>query len=55
MLGEIMKPPAEMQEGPEALARFEDTMRAIFSKRKPDAAPAKQRKPAPKKSGKRSA
>jgi hypothetical protein len=29
-----MKPHAEMNEGPEALKRFEDTMKAIFSKRK---------------------
>jgi hypothetical protein len=36
-----MKPHAEMSEGPEALARFENTMKAIFSKRKADVLPAK--------------
>ena len=36
-----MKPHAEMNEGPEALARFENTMKAIFSKRKADVLPEK--------------
>jgi hypothetical protein len=44
-----MKPPAEMHEGPEALTRFESTMQALFSKRKSDVLPEKQKKPAPKK------
>ena len=39
-----MKPHAEMNEGPEALKRFEDTMKAIFSKRKTDILPAEQTK-----------
>lgn len=40
-----MKPPAEMHEGPEALTRFENTMRSLFSQRKSDVLPAKQDKP----------
>jgi hypothetical protein len=43
-----MKAPAEMHEGPEALTRFENTMQALFSKRKSDVLPEKQ-KPAAKK------
>lgn len=31
-----MKPQMEMLEGREALTRFEDTMRSLFSKRKAD-------------------
>jgi hypothetical protein len=31
-----MKPPPEMIEGPEATARFENTMQALFSQRKAD-------------------
>lgn len=39
-----MKPHAEMNEGPEALARFENTMKALFSKRKSDVLPEKRTK-----------
>jgi hypothetical protein len=44
---EIMKPHPEMVEGPEALRRFEDTMKAIFTSRKRDVLPErpKERKP----------
>jgi hypothetical protein len=38
-----MKPNTEMVEGPEALARFESTMKAIFSKRKADVLPEKRK------------
>jgi hypothetical protein len=38
-----------MHEGPEALTRFENTMRALFSKRKSDVLPEKQKKSAAKK------
>ncbi len=34
-----MKPNTEMREGPEALQRFENAMKAIFSKRKADVMP----------------
>lgn len=37
-----MKPHAEMNEGPEALKRFEETMKAVFSKPKADVRPSKQ-------------
>jgi hypothetical protein len=48
-----MKPDAEMHEGPEALTRFEKTMKALFSKRKADVLPEKTKRPAArKKSGK---
>jgi hypothetical protein len=36
-----MKPHAEMNEGPQALARFENTMKALFSKRKVNVPPKK--------------
>lgn len=45
----LMKPPAEMHEGPEALQRFEDTMKALFSKRKGDVMPDRSPKAEPKK------
>jgi hypothetical protein len=38
-----MKPHPEMIEGPEALSRFENTMQALFSKRKSDVLPKKQK------------
>jgi len=40
-----MKPNTEMREGPEALQRFENTMRSLFSKRKADVVPEKTKKP----------
>ncbi|MBS1982929.1 MAG: hypothetical protein JST16_02050 [Bdellovibrionales bacterium] len=50
-----MKPgTSDMIEGPQALARFEDTMKALFSKRKAGVAPPKAVKQAmpPKKNDK---
>jgi hypothetical protein len=44
-----MKPPAEMHEGPEALTRFENTMRSLFSKRKSDVLPEKTKPKSAKK------
>ena len=40
-----MKPPAEMHEGPEALERFENTMKALFSKKKSEALPSEKKNP----------
>ncbi len=42
-----MKAPAEMNEGPQALERFENTMKALFSKRKADVLPEKRTKDEP--------
>jgi hypothetical protein len=44
-----MKPDAEMHEGTEALTRFENTMRALFSKRKADVFPEKTKRSAARK------
>jgi len=49
-----MKPPAEMNEGPEALARFENTMKALFSKRKETVLREKRQKPTPSKTVRKS-
>jgi hypothetical protein len=38
-----MKPHTEMIEGPEALTRFENTMKALFSKRKDDVVQTKEK------------
>lgn len=47
---ETMKPHTEMVEGPEALGRFEDTMKALFSTPKPNTSVIKETpKPAPQK------
>lgn len=40
-----MKDGTEMREGPEALQRFENTMKALFSKRKADVMPDRSPKP----------
>jgi hypothetical protein len=52
-----MKPHTEMNEGPGALQRFEDTMKALFTARKvaPTAEKSKPRKPSGKKQNKRGA
>lgn len=44
-----MKPHTEMIEGPQALQRFEDTMKALFSKRKSDVLREKPKAQKPKK------
>lgn len=38
-----MKAKAEMHEGPEALQRFENTMKALFSQKKAGALPEKNK------------
>lgn len=38
-----MKTAAEMNEGPEALQRFENTMKALFSKKKAEVLPEKKK------------
>jgi hypothetical protein len=37
-----MKPHTEMREGPEALRRFEDTMKSLFTSRKDEVLPKRK-------------